>query len=144
MARNTMKLDVGGFEELAMKLKKLGGDVQSVVTDALEQAGDTIEWDTKEAVAKAHLPAKGKYSKGDTEKSIVSQPKVTWSGGVASIGVGFDYGKDGAGGYLITGTPRMKPDQALLRMYKRKKYMAKISAEMQEIVVDAIGEIMED
>lgn len=138
-----MRLELTGFEELLDKLDKIGGDLKPVVTDALEQAGETIEWDTKEAVAKANLPAKGKFSKGDTEKTIVSNPKVNWTAGVATIGVGFDYGKDGAGGFLITGTPRMKPDQALLTMYKRKKYMAKIKSEMEEIVNEAIEEIME-
>lgn len=138
-----MKLELGGFEELLDKLDKIGGDLKPVVTDALEQAGETIEWDTKDAVAKSNLPAKGKFSKGATEKSIVSNPKVKWTAGVAEIGVGFDYGKDGAGGFLITGTPRMKPDQALLTMYKRKKYMIKVRSEMEEIVNDAIVEIME-
>lgn len=138
-----MKLELGGFDELLGKLKEVGGELKPVVTDALEQAGETIEWDTREAVAKSNLPRKGKYSKGDTERSIVSNPKVEWSMGVGSIGVGFDYGMEGAGGYLITGTPRMKPDQKLLTMYKRKKYMAQISADMSEIVNEAIIEIME-
>lgn len=138
-----MRLDLSGFEELLDKLEEVGGDLKPVVTDALEQAGETIEWDTKDAVSASNLPAKGKYSKGATYRSIVSNPKVEWTAGVASIGVGFDYGKEGAGGYLITGTPKMKPDQALLTMYKKKKYMNKIRAEMSEIVNEAIIDIME-
>lgn len=141
--RNTLKLQLGGFEELITKLEGLNGDVKSVVTDALGQAAETIEWDTKDAVKAANLPAKGKYSQGDTEKAIVENAQTEWSGTVASIGVGFDYGVKGAGGYLITGTPKMKPDYALQKMYKQKKYMTQIQNDMAEIVTDAIEEAME-
>lgn len=144
MARNTLKLQLSGFEELLTKLDKLGGDLKKVTTNALEQAGETIEWDTKEAVQKPNLPAKGKYSskRKDTEKSIVENPKVVWSGTQAEINVGFDYGKPGAGGFLITGTPRMKPDYALQKIYKRKAYMSQIQKDMSEIVNDAIVDRM--
>lgn len=142
MARNTLKLDMRGFEELITKLDGLGGDVKSVVTDALEQSAETIEWDTMDAVKKSNLPAKGKYSKGDTEKSIVKNAKVKWEGMTAVVGVGFDYDKPGAGGLLITGTPKMKPDNALKKIYKSKRYMEQIQNDMSEIINDAINEKM--
>lgn len=135
--RNTLKLELSGFNELVTKLEGLNGDVKKVVTNALTQAGETIEEDTKEAVQKSNLPAKGRYSTGDTEKAIVN-PKVEWSGTVASVGVGFDYAKSGAGGFLITGTPRMQPDRELQKIYKQKKYMSNIQKDMQEVVLDEI------
>lgn len=140
---NTLKLDLRGFNEMITKLEGLGADVKPVVTDALDQMAETIEWDTKDAVKKAYLPAKGRYSTGDTERAIVENAKTEWSGTTAEIGVGFDYGKRGAGGFLITGTPRMKPDRELQRMYKQKKYTAKLQNEMIELVEDAIIEAME-
>lgn len=143
MPRNTLKLELKGFEELVTKLEGLNGDVQKVVTDALEQMAETVEWDTKDAVKAANLPAHGRYSTGDTERSIVEGARVEWKGTVAEIGVGFDYGVKGAGGYLITGTPRMKPDNALNRIYKQRKYATKLTNEMKEIVEDAIVEAME-
>lgn len=140
---NTLNLDTKGFDELIEKLDELGADVKKIITDALEQAGETIEEDTLEAVEKSNLPAKGIYSKGITRLSVTRSPKVVWSGSRAEIGVGFDYSKPGAGGYLITGTPKMQPDHALNKMYKGKKYMSDINKDMQEVFMDEIVKRME-
>lgn len=136
--RNTLKLQLGGFEELITKLDSLGGDIKGVVEDALGQAGETIGYDTIEALAKENLPRKGKYSTGDTEKSVILNPPVEWEGQTAVIGVGFDYNKPGAGGLLISGTPRMKPDTKLKGMHRGKKYMTQIQDDMKDIVNDEI------
>lgn len=141
--RNTLRLDTRGFEELITKLEGLGGDVKAAVTDALEQAAETVEEDTKEAVQASNLPAHGKYSKGDTMDSIVTSARTDWHGTLAEIKLGFDYSKPGAGGFLITGTPRMKPDKELNKIYKKKKYMSDLQKDMQEVVNDAIIERME-
>ena len=140
--RKTLQLDVKGFEDLITKLDSLGGNVKGVVADALEQAAETIEHDTIEAVKKSNLPAGGKYSKGDTEKSIVRNAKVKWEGETATVKVGFDYDKPGAGGFLITGTPKMAPDQALKKIYKSKKYMKDIQNDISDVIQDAINETM--
>lgn len=141
--RATLNFDTSPFEELIEKLDGLGGDIKSVITDALEQAAETIEWDTKDAMQATNLPAKGEYSTGDTEKSIVSNSKIEWEGTTASVAVGFDYGKNGAGGLLITGTPKMKPNRALNKIYTSKKYMKDIQNDIAEIINDAIVEKME-
>ena len=52
--------------------------------------------------------------------------------------IGFDFEKPGAGGYLITGTPRMKPDAALSKMYKQKAYMKKIQDDMENVILDLL------
>lgn len=143
MARNTLKLQLGGFQELITKLDSLQGDVKKAVTDALEQAGETIGEDTVDAVDNANLPARGECSKGQTKASIITNPTVHWSGNQAEIGVGFDYSKKGAGGFLITGTPRMKPDYELQKIYKRKKYMNQIQNDMADVINDYIQEKME-
>ena len=143
MGRNTLKLQTDGFERVIDHLKELGGDVQTAVTDALEQVGETITEDTQEALSAGNLPAGGKYSIGNTERSVVS-PKVVWIGGtMAEMGVGFDYGKSGAGGFLISGTPRMRPDTALQKIYKRKKYMNYIQQGMIDVVQDYIVEALQ-
>jgi len=141
--KNTLNLDTKGLEELITKLDELEGDVKEVVTDALEQAAETIEYDTLDALQKANLPAGGKYSDGDTEKSVVRRSQVKWEGAYASVNVGFDYGKQGAGGLLITGTPKMKPDNKLNKIYKGKRYMKQIQNDMAEIIQDAINEKLE-
>lgn len=143
MGRNTLKLQLDGFNELLTKLDRLGGDLKPVIEDALTQAGETITEDTLEALGDSNLPAGGKYSTGDTDSSVVRNPRVEWEGTTASIGVGFDFGKPGAGGYLISGTPKMKPDYALQAIYKKKKYMTNLQNDMKDIVNDAIIEKME-
>lgn len=143
MGRNVLKLSTKGFEQLITKLDGINGNVHKAVTDALEQAGETIGADTKTAIEKSNLPAGGKFSKGDTEKSIIMHPHVNWSGTLAEIGVGFNFGKPGAGGFLITGTPRMKPNYKLQEIYKKKKYMTQIQNSMKKTVNDYIQQRME-
>jgi hypothetical protein len=134
MARNTLKLNLSGFEELITKLEGLDGDVKKTVTKALEQTAKTIEKDTQTALNSSNLPRGGKYSTGDTKKAVVTNATAIWSGTQASINVGFDYGKKGAGGFLITGTPRMKPVTQLKKMYKGATYRKRLQNDMSEIV----------
>lgn len=136
--RATLRIDTDVFSPLITKLDELGGDVKNVVSDALEQAAETVENDTVEAVKDANLPAKGKYSKKATKASIVKNAEVKWTGTYAVIHVGFDYSKRGAGGYLITGTPNMKPDRALNKMYKGKRYRQELESDIKEVINDAI------
>ena len=143
MARNTLKLDTSGFEPMLKRLDSLGGDVKRAVNDALKQASETITEDTEEAMSASNMPAQGKYSSGTTEKSIIRDSNVRWEGNVGWVPVGFDFSKPGAGGYLITGTPRMQPDKALNRMYKQKKYMNQIQNDMGEVIMDYVIEKME-
>lgn len=138
MGRTVLKLDTQGFTEYGEKLDALGADLRSIFTDALEQAGETIGEDTLDAVAEGNLPAGGKYSTGETKAAVIQSPRVEWEGTTGSIGVGFDFGKPGAGGFLITGTPRMRPDKALNQMYKGKRYMKKIQQDMADIFNDEI------
>ncbi|MBO7339615.1 MAG: hypothetical protein J6U66_06060 [Lachnospiraceae bacterium] len=140
--RNTLRLELSGFDELITKLEGLQGEVKEVVTDALMQAAETIEEDTKDAMARRYLPAQGRYSTGETVRSIV-KPSVVWSGPIAETGVGFDYSKPGAGGFLITGTPRMAPNRELNRIYRKKAYVRQIQADMEAVVMDAIDRTME-
>ena len=143
MARNTLKLDTSGFEPMLKRLDSLGGDVKRAVNDALKQASETITEDTEEAMSASNMPAQWKYSSGTTEKSIIRDSNVRWEGNVGWVPVGFDFSKPGAGGYLITGTPRMQPDKALNRMYKQKKYMNQIQNDMGEVIMDYVIEKME-
>jgi len=143
MARNTLRLDTSGFEEMLRKLDSLGGDVKNAVSNALIQSAETITEDTEEAMLAANLPAGGRYSTGTTRESIVRDQQVQWEGLIGSVPVGFDFSKPGAGGYLITGTPRMQPNRALNRMYKQKRYMNQIQKDMGEVIMDYVIEKME-
>ena len=138
MQRNTLKLDTSAFQGLLTKLEGMGGNVKEVVNKALSEAGHKIATDTEQAISYPNLPARGKYSTGDTMRSIIRDFAVRWEGETAWIPVGFDFSKPGAGGYLISGTPKMQPDKELNRMYRQKKYMAEIQKQMSDVALDAI------
>lgn len=140
--RNTLRLDLSGFEEMIVKLDSLNGDVKGAVTDALQQVSETIHDDTVDALADEYMPRQGTYSTGRTKTTVVA-PKVEWSGTLAVAPVGFDYGEKGAGGFLISGTPRMQPNRKLEQIYTRKKYMRQLQEDMQDVISDYITEKME-
>lgn len=140
--RNTLRLDTSGLEELIVKLDSLNGDVKGAVTDALLQAAETVHDDTVDALADEYMPRQGIYSRGQT-KTTVAVPEVKWSGTLAEAPVGFDYGEKGAGGFLISGTPRMQPNRQLEQIYTRKKYMKRLQQDMQDVVSDYIMDKME-
>lgn len=130
--KSALSIDFSVFEDFAAELEDLGGDLKEIFTDVMEQEGETVAEDTKEAVQKAYLPAKGKYSTGETEKSIVMHPQVQWSGTLGEIGLGFDKTKQGAGGFLITGTPKMQPDHELEKIYSQKKYEREMTKDIMD------------
>lgn len=140
MARNTLRLDTKGFERMLQDLDAAGGDITRAIDEAFSKASAKITQDTKAAMAKPNLPAGGKYSDGTTMQSIVQDARVEWEGFVASIPIGFDFSKPGAGGFLITGTPRMQPDKELHKMYKQKKYMNEIQKEMSDVIMNHLIE----
>lgn len=137
-----LSVDWNPFEAYAEDIDRLGGNLQAIFTDAMEQAAETIQEDTLEAISPGNLPAGGKYSNCITAASVVQGASVTWSGTIAEIPVGFDFSKPGAGGFLITGTPRMRPDWALEDIYVRKKYMREIQEDMMQIFMDAVNDLM--
>ena len=137
--KNTVTLDTSAFDGIIKQIQDLGGDVRGAVDMALEQAAETIREDTYEALEPANLPAGGKYSTGQTRESVITDNKVHWSGSIGWIPVGFDYLAPGAGGFLISGTPKMKPDMALRKMYKPKKYMSEIQNDIKDVLE---GELM--
>ena len=57
--------------------------------------------------------------------------------------MGFDKTKNGASTLLITGTPRMKPDRELERMFARKKYAAEVNTCISESIQDLIKDEIE-
>lgn len=138
--KNSILIDYSTFEEFAERLDELGADLQKVMTESMEQAAETVQWDTQDAVAAANLPATGNYSRGSTEDSIIKDPRVEWSGAVGEIGLGFDKTEPGSGGWLITGTPKMQPDFALERIYAQKTYERKLMKEIREGLQDAIDD----
>lgn len=136
-----MKIDTSGLEELLVKLYTAEkSNSKAVVEKVLKKVSRQVAKDTEDALAPSNLPAGGIYSRGDTADSIAKDEQPEWEGMVGSIGIGFDFNKPGAGGYLITGTPRMDPVRKLNQMYRGKAYSRKLMKSIEdEIFEDIIG-----
>jgi hypothetical protein len=140
--KNYINIDFSAFERYAEKLEDLGADLVPVFTEAMEKAGKKVAEDTGTAVQAANLPATGNYSRGATRESIINAPRVSWSGDLGTLPLGFDKTKPGAGGWLITGTPFMRPDYALEKIYGSKSYERQIKTEIEQSLQKAIDERM--
>ena len=139
--KNFISIDGSAFAEYAEKLDRLGADLQEVFTGALERAGKKVQGDVRSAISAGNLPAGGKYSTGDTAGTVL-EPQVIWAGSVGELPLGFDKSKPGAGGWLITGTPKMAPDAALAAIFTQKSYERNIKKEIEADLQKAIDAIM--
>lgn len=112
MAKNRISLSFKGFEELAEKLDKAGGDLKKVTEKALITSKKIVEQNLDEVVIKPNFPSEeepGQYSTGKTRDSIDRSETVDWNGTKASIKVGFDFKISGMTSvFLMYGTPRRK------------------------------------
>ena len=138
-----ISLEYGAFDSYIERLRAVEADVEKVVAGAMEKAAEKVQQDTIKALEKSHLPAKGKYSQGDTEESVVRDLKPTVTRQYVEVKLGFDKTRPGAGGFLITGTPKMQPDRALAQIYGSRKYQTDITNQIKEDLDKAIKERME-
>ena len=121
------------------KLDKLGGTaaMKRGVEAGLRASKNYVNPQIKSAMSK--LPAGGKYSTGDTERSIDNDMSVKWSGMTGEIKVGFDFSKSGPKSiYLMYGTPKMSPVNGL----KAAIYGTKTKKQIKEIQAEAVGKVI--
>lgn len=144
MARNKIGLQVEGFEDYMNKLDELGGSdamkkgVESALKSSKEYVNPLIE------TAMNKLPAGGKYSTGDTERSIDKDNTVEWEGFTGSIKVGFDFKKSGLKSiFLMYGTPKMQPVAGLKAAIYSSKTQKQIGQIQAEELNRVIKELME-
>lgn len=135
-------IDFQNFAEYAERLESLGEDIERIFSEAMQEAAEKVQRDTIAAIASANLPAGGKYSRGETEKSVITDVTPQKQGSFIEVNLGFDKTVYGAGGFLITGTPKMRPDWALEDIYSRKKYAAEIKKKIELYLQDEIEQIM--
>ena len=141
MARNQIVLDTAGMDQLLMRLARVEHESSpEVVAAAMAEIAGQIDADTAAAVQPGNLPAGGEYSQGETAASVITDTSVRWDGMTAWLPIGFDFGSPGAGGYLISGTPRMRPVSRLRQMLRQKKYMAEMHERLWKIINDHINE----
>ena len=84
-----MSITFNGFETMAAELEKIGGDLKPAVNEALEETQKYIQQQVESAVEPYQDGGQKGYAKGDMYKSIITNPKIEWSGSVASVNVGF-------------------------------------------------------
>jgi hypothetical protein len=133
-------IDFNVFAYYAEKLDEAGADLTKIFTEIMEMTSEEIQADTLDALADANLPAHGKYSRDQTAEALDLYPKAIVSGSIIECSIGFDKSKPGAGGFLITGTPKMRPDYKLEDIYVRKTYMSKKQKEIGEYLSKELHE----
>lgn len=139
--KSMIYIDFSNFADYAAKLETLNADLKSIFSNAMEEAAEKVQMDTIAALDDAQLPAHGIYSQGDTVDSVIDDIKTSWAGSVAEVKLGFDKTKNGAGGFLITGTPKMQPDRALERIYGSKRYETELKKQIEKALQQAINAI---
>ncbi len=144
MARNKIGLQAKGFEDYMAKLDELGGSKAMIrgVEGALRASKQYVNPLIESSMAK--LPAGGRYSSGNTKKSIDRDMSVDWSGMTATIKVGFDFSKSGVTSiFLMYGTPKMKPVAGLKNAVYGAKTQKELSTIQEEALQKVISRIME-
>lgn len=138
MSKNKLSLDFPGLEEYADKLDRLAGGeaLKEAVGEALEKSKDFINEQLHEEMKKHHRT-------GLTEKSIMDNVKVEWSGNEVEVKVGFDIAHGGlASIFLMYGTPKAAKDQKLYNAIYGAATKRKIKALQDEAFQKAIDKVM--
>ena len=137
MAKKKMGLIFTGFEEMAERLEKMGGNLEKTTEKALKATHAHITPKIEEAFSKHDI----KYSH-DTGKSLKRDAKVEWSGSVAAVGVGFKIAEGGLPSiFLMYGTPRMQPDKKLYNSIYGGKVKKEVKAIQEQIFAEEIAKL---
>lgn len=136
---NKSKIEIAGFDEILERLNKLNANVKQVTEKALIETHKIVTKKAEEAVQKSNLPARGKYSMGATERSLVREPQITWEGTEASVKTGFSISKGGlASIFMMYGTPRHMKNQKMYNAFFSKKTKEEIIKVQEDIFYNEI------
>ena len=144
MARNRIGLQFNGWEDYIAKLDELGGSqaMKKGVEEALIESKKHVNPLIEKSMSK--LPAGGRYSTGNTKKSIDNENKVEWVGMTGEIKIGFDFSKSGLKSiFLMYGTPKMKPVSGLKSAIYGTKTQKEIAEIQEKVLSEAIKKVME-
>lgn len=134
------------FDSYLEKIEELGG--QKLMREAVEsglRAGKSAVNNEMKAVLtnKSNMPAGGKYSTGETQRSIDTDFKVEWNGMVAGIGVGLSWEKLGVKGQvLIFGIPTQRPVKGLKQAIYGIRARRHVEKEVQKAIDKLIERVM--
>ena len=147
VARKKIGLQFNGWEEYLAKLDELGGTnaMKKGVEEALIESKKHVNPLIEKSMVISNLPAKGKYSFGDTKESIDKEMTVEWSGMTGEIKVGFDFSKSGMKSiFLMYGTPKHDPVSGLESAIYGAKTQKEIAEIQEKILSNHIKKVMEE
>ncbi len=142
MARkNKITFDLRALERTLNELTAVGADTRGITENVLLNAAEKVQADVRAALAPQYMPAGGRYSTGATELSVID-PHVVWHGSRCEAPIGFDKSKSGAGGFLITGTPKMRPNTKLYEIFEGRRYMNNVMKGISDEMLTILAEEM--
>lgn len=116
MAR--MKLEIEGLSEYLNRIQQLDGNIRETTEKALRETHQIVTQKAQKAMSASYLPARGKYSTGETLTHLRRNAAIEWHGDVAEVPVGFNIKGGGLTSiFLMYGTPRMRPDKELYNAF---------------------------
>ena len=129
-------LDFKGFAEYAERLEQLGASLKDTAEEALTKSKELVNDQLHAEMAKHRRTDR-------TESSILDNAQVVWSGGEASIDVGFDIAHGGLPSiFLMYGTPKMAADRNLYDAVYGNAMKKRIRKLQEEIFAQAIEKAM--
>lgn len=137
-----MSLVFAGMNDVIKKLNKIEADTKGITEEALRKTHEIVTRKAEEAVAKSNLPAGGKYSTGDTLKSLKRDANITWDGTEASVSVGFNIAKGGLPSiFMMYGTPRYMKNQAMYDAFFGNETEGEVITAQKKIFYGALDEL---
>lgn len=139
MAKNKITVDFSGFDVLKKQLDAIGGDATK---RAIESALIASQQVVAEQVNTAMIPH---TRTGKTQRSIVRNSPVEWTGDTAAIGIGFDISGGGLPsiflmyGTKLHGQPHIEPDRNLYNAV----YGAQTKKKIMEMQEQAFNKVLE-
>ncbi len=134
-----VKLEFDGFNQLTSRLSKLGVDIKPVAERALIESHRIVTEKAASSVSKPNLPAGGKYSSGNTQRSLKRNAEINWTGTEGSVSVGFDISHGGLPSiFMIYGTPRYMKNQQMYDAFYSKRTQNEVISLQQRIYYDEI------
>lgn len=132
MGKNSMKLDLTGFNTMLESIQKAGGQIDKAAEKALTESATPFYEDLKVGIKKHR-------KSGLTESSLLDPKNIVWEGNRVTLKVGFDMSKGGLPAlFLEYGTPKQKATPFIQPAIKRNQPKAK------KIQKNVLSEILEE
>lgn len=144
MGKRKAELKIKGMDELMDKFERMGkGSLEPAISEGLKDVQDYLNERLDKTLVSAKLPAKGKYSTGDTKHSIVTDREVNKEHNSLSIKLGFNLKESGMTSiFLMYGTPRMSPAKGLHACFNGAKSRREAKEIFDKRVQEEINKIM--